>query len=120
MIRHRMEMARDAAAKIEQATVQERIVKAHGRMKERFTGRDVQAMSLQSLGLLPSLEPTTEEIHAANARAQKGVKIDREKGKRIHKGTGPTGMEKLQAQQVAWAKAMGVPVHDGATGRRIG
>jgi hypothetical protein len=48
------------------------------------------------------------------------VRIDRQKAKRIHKGSGPTGIEKLEAQQIALAMRLGVPVHDGMTGRRIG
>ena len=115
-----MEMARDAAGKMEAAQTQMEIIKAHGKTKAGVDGRHLQEMDMDSLGLLPDLVATAEEIEAANARAQKGVRIDRQAAKRIHRGKRPTGLEKLQAQSVALAKAMGVPVHDGATGRRIG
>ena len=117
MIRTVMEMARDVAFKVEQADAQMKIVKAHGRTKAGIDGRRLKELDLGQLGLLPTLEASMEEVEAANARAKKGVGIDRQAAKRIHKGQGPTGMEKLQAQTVARAKAMGVPVHDGATGQ---
>ena len=120
MLRTVMEMARDAAGKMEAAHIHEGIIKAHGRTKGGIGGRQPKEMGTWQLGLLPSLDATIEEVEAANARAKKGVKIDRQKAKRIHKGTGPTGIEKLEAQTVAISKALGVPVHDGATGRRIG
>lgn len=115
-----MEVARDAAGKMETAATQEAIIKAHGRTKGGLDGRQLRETGLWQLGLLPSLEPTVEEVEAASARAQKGVKIDRQKAKRIHRGTGATGIERLEAQQMQVAKALGVPVHDAATGRRIG
>ena len=47
------------------------------------------------------------------------MKIDRQAAKRIHKGKGLTGAEKMMQAQIALAKKMGVPIHDGATGRRL-
>jgi hypothetical protein len=77
-------------------------------------------MGSSDLGFLPELTPTVEEIQAANERAMKAVEIDRKAAKRIHKGSGATGAERLQAQAIALSKKLGIPVHDGATGRRLG
>jgi hypothetical protein len=118
-IRLRMEMARTAAAKMEEAHTQEQIIKAHGKTKSGPSGRSLREKSMAELGLLPELIPTEDEIEAAMRRSQKGVEVDRAAAQRVHRGSGPTGQEKLMAQQIALSKRLGIPVHDAATGRRL-
>jgi hypothetical protein len=119
MVRTRLEMARDVALKIEHAATQEQIVKAWGKTKAGIDGRTLRELSLDQLRLLPELSRRSRRYMRRTSGRRRASKIDRQAAKRIHKGKGMTGTEKLMQTQLQVAKAMGVEAVDGATGRKL-
>ena len=85
------------------------------RVKEEAAKRDLSASKL----VRDAIERHLVEL--AVEEAEKGVHIDRQRGRSesITARARP-GWRAVQRQTVEMAKRLGVPLHDGATGRRIG
>ena len=117
---HRMEMARDVAAKIEEADTQAEIVKAHGRTKAGFGGRDLKEMSLARSACSRAGADRRGDPRGEREGAEGRQDRPRRRASASTTARARPGWSGWRRSTVEMAKALGVPVHDGATGRRIG
>ena len=97
------------------------IIKAHGKTKAAQRAATEGNEHVQ-LGLLPNLEATVEEVEAANARAKKGVKIDRRRRSGSTRARARPGSRSWRRRRSRsrrrWASLSTTARRDGASGER--